>query len=190
MPWTFCLCYDIVHQPTWKILENAEQGTDMMKDSFALAYTFTGGTKVEGCPRRGLDMVEEGLRCYVPVGTRTGRVGTGGHSTWSWCLASTDQEVYLYTSTTPPQGNLAPKGTEPTFRTCRSWMVRSNSFLPSPMPSDFLALPTLPLKSASRMLRAWHAPDNPLTANRRGYCYVDEDTTPRERSRRSDVHHQ
>jgi hypothetical protein len=40
-------------------LKNAEQGTDMSKDSFALADTFTGPTKVEGAPRGGLDMIEE-----------------------------------------------------------------------------------------------------------------------------------
>jgi hypothetical protein len=31
----------------WKILGKAELGTNMMKDCLTLAYTFTGGTKVE-----------------------------------------------------------------------------------------------------------------------------------------------
>lgn len=57
----------------------------MMKDSFALAYTFTGGTKVERGPRRGLNMIDERLGCYIPVGTRTRRVGTSGHNTRGWC---------------------------------------------------------------------------------------------------------
>ena len=30
-------------------------------------------------------MIEERLGCYVLVGTRTRRVGTGGHSTGGWC---------------------------------------------------------------------------------------------------------
>lgn len=60
----------------------------MLKDGFALAYTFTFGAEVERGPRRGLDMVEERLSHYVPVGTGTGRVGTGGHSTRGWCWAA------------------------------------------------------------------------------------------------------
>jgi len=73
------------HQSTCRVLGNAEQDTNMKKDRFALAYTFTGGTKVEGGPRSGLDMIDERLGCYIPVGTRTGRMGTGRHSTGGWC---------------------------------------------------------------------------------------------------------
>jgi hypothetical protein len=62
-------------------LGNTVQSTNMKKDSFALADTFTGGAKVEGAPGRGLNMIEERLGCYIPVATRTRRVGTGGHST-------------------------------------------------------------------------------------------------------------
>ena len=53
--------------------------------------------------------------------------------------------------------------------------------------SDILDLPSLPRKWASRMLRAMHAADTPLTANRRRDCYV-EDTAPGEMSSGSNVH--
>jgi hypothetical protein len=43
------------------ILETEKQGTNMNKDSFALADTFTGRAKVEGAPRGRLDMIEERL---------------------------------------------------------------------------------------------------------------------------------
>ena len=146
-------------------------------------------------------MIQELIGCYVLVGTRTRRVGTSGHSTESWCwqvLASSCNCIRVQRSleaTWRPKACFGLGGAEPTFRACRSWMVRSafferKSFLPSPIVSRLLGLPTLPPKWASRMLRAMHAPDdNPLTANRRWVCYVDsDDNAPGEMSRGGNVH--
>jgi hypothetical protein len=41
-------------------------------------------------------MIEERLRCYVPVGTRTRRVGAGGHSTGGWCWQVLTSSCIVY----------------------------------------------------------------------------------------------
>ena len=41
-------------------------------------------------------MIEERLGGYVPVGTRTRRVGTGGHSTGCWCWQVLAAAVIVY----------------------------------------------------------------------------------------------
>lgn len=123
------------HPSTRGILENAEKDTNIDKDSFALADTFTGCTNIEGGPRSGLDMIEERLGRHILVGTRAGRVGTGGHSAGAGAGKSLSRHnnVYKYKL---PQGDLAPKGmfafgvAEPTFRACRWWAVRSNPCVP------------------------------------------------------------
>ena len=96
------------HSSTRGTLKNAEHGTNMNKDGFAFANTFTGCTEVEGAPRGRLDMVEEHIGCYLPVGTRARRVGTGGHSTRTGVSKYKPARV-LYPSTTLPHGGQAPK---------------------------------------------------------------------------------
>ena len=96
------------HSSTRRTLKNAEYNTNMNQDSFALADTFTGRTEVERAPRGGLDMIEEHIGCYLPVGTRARRVGTGGHGTGTGVGKYKPARV-LYPSTTLPHGGQAPK---------------------------------------------------------------------------------
>jgi hypothetical protein len=53
----------------------------MYEHRFAFADAFTRPAKVEGGPRRRLNMVEERLSRHILVATRACRVGTSGHST-------------------------------------------------------------------------------------------------------------
>ena len=156
------------HPSTWRILENAERDTNIDKDSFALADTFTGCTNIEGGPRSGLDMIEERLGRHILVGTRAGRVRTGGHSSGAGVGKSLSRHnnVYKYKL---PQGDLAPKG----MFECLAWRnqrsghavggrfeapsSKGRQSLGPRCPSDVLGLPNLSRQSASRMLRAVHA---------------------------------
>jgi hypothetical protein len=62
-------------------LRDAEQVTDMYEDCFTLADASTNLTKIEGGPRRSLNMEYELLRWDIPMTTRALRVGAKGHST-------------------------------------------------------------------------------------------------------------
>ena len=145
-------------------------------------------------------MIEERLGCYVPVGTRTRRVGTGGHSTgggWCWqVLTSSCSCIRVQCSlkvTWRPKACFGLVGrNQRSGHAVRGWFEAlsskgSLSFRSRCLLTCWPCKACLP-KWASRMLRAMHAPDNPLTANRRWVCYVEEDTAPRELSRGSNVH--
>ena len=123
-------------------------------------------------------MIEKRLGYYVPVCTRTRRVRTGGHSTGGWCwkvLASSCNCIRVQRSlkvTWRPKACFGSVGrNQRSGHAVRGWFEalssKGRNIVPSPMFSDILDLPSVPRKWASRMLRAMHAPDNPLTANRR-----------------------
>ncbi len=86
------------------------KSTNLKKDSFALADTFTGGAKVEGAPGRGPSMFEERLGCYILVATRTRRGGTGGHSTGGWCwqVLTSCNCMRIIRTASRPQVTLSP----------------------------------------------------------------------------------
>jgi hypothetical protein len=129
-------------------------------------------------------MIEERLSYYVPVGTRTRRVGTGGHSTGGWCwqvLASRCNCIRVQPSL---KATWRPKAcfgfverNQRSGHAVRGWFEalssKGKTTVPSPRFSDILDLPSVPRKWTSRMLHAMHAVDNPLTANRRRDCYVE-----------------
>ena len=129
-------------------------------------------------------MIEERLGRDILVGTRAGGVRTGGHNTRAGVGKSPTRHnnVYKYKL---PQGDLAPKGmfelgvTEPTFRACRCWVVRSALF-ESLRPRCLLT--SLACRACLARLEdvACHACrtySNPLTADGRWGCYVEDTGT-------------
>lgn len=135
-------------------------------------------------------MIEERLSYYVLVGTRTRRVGTSGHSTGAGvgkALTSSRNCIRVQRSlkvTWRPKACFGLVGrNQRSGHAVRGWFEALSSkgrtsFRPLMSP-DILGLPSVPRKWASRMLRAVHAAHNPLTANRRRDCYV-ENTAPSE----------
>jgi len=119
-------------------------------------------------------MIEERLGCYVLVGTRTLRVGAGGHSTGGLCWQVMTTSCNCIRVQRSLKATWRPKacfglvdGTNVPgmpFVDGSKRLLRKEDIVPSPMFSDILGLPSVPRKWASRMLRAMHAADNPLTA--------------------------